>query len=386
MLLPTLLLTLLAQAAQEPRIPADTEVVTTPSGLAYSVLAPGKGEITAGVGDRVLVHFTGWLPDGTCFETTRGGKPLLVEIGRALPGWNEGLQLMRPGARYKLTLPPELAYGAVGRPPQIPSNATLVFEVELVEVLPLPKFHRAGEQQTTPSGLRYEELSPGDGKPVDRNHVVVVRYAMWDTAGTLLDCSENNADHRIKGKLRKLGEFELAFLEEAVSLMSAGARFRFEVPPALCFGDSAKPGLPASSTTVWELELERVLAPLPQPAFEEFDASRLSKLASGLEHYCVREGEGRAPERGDDVKLHYIGWLTSGVVFDDTYTMGEPVRLRLRDQIPGLVEGLQLVQPGGVHFFRIPSDLAYGAGGVPPYIGPRATLIFRVELLGVEPR
>jgi FKBP-type peptidyl-prolyl cis-trans isomerase FkpA len=132
MLIPALLLALLAASAQDPRIPADTEVVTTPSGLAYSVLAPGTGELTAGVGDRALVHFTGWLADGTCFETTRGGKPLLVEIGRALPGWNEGLQLMRVGARYKFTVPPDLAYGAVGRPPRIPSNATLVFEVELV--------------------------------------------------------------------------------------------------------------------------------------------------------------------------------------------------------------------------------------------------------------
>jgi FKBP-type peptidyl-prolyl cis-trans isomerase len=165
-----------------------------------------------------------------------------------------------------------------------------------------------------------------------------------------------------------------------------GAHNRFEVPPALCFGAQAQPGLPAGSTTVWELEVERALAPLPCPAFAEFDASRLTKLASGLEQYAAREGAGRTPVRGDELVLHYVGWLVDGTVVDETYSQGEPARLRLGDQIPGLVEGLQLVQPGGVHFFRIPSDLAYGTGGVPPHIGPRATLVFRVELIGVKAR
>ena len=383
-----LLLVLLTQStpAPSPRIPADTEVVKTASGLAYSVLAPGTGELKAGVGDRVRVHFSGWLADGTCFETTRGGNPATFEIGKAIPAWNEGLQLMRPGARYKFTAPPDLAYGAVGRPPQIPSNATLVFEVELLDVLPLPKFRPAGTQTTTESGLRYEVLKPGDGQPVDKEYGVVLRYAMWSTEGTLLDCSERNNDHRVKGKLGKLDEFHLAFLEEAVSLMSKGACYRFEVPPALCFDKESKPGLPANSTTVWEIELERVLVPLPLPAFADFDESRLTRLESGLEHYSVREGQGQSPKRGDDIELHYIGWLVDGTVFDDTYSMGEPARVRLKDQIAGLLEGLPLMKPGGIHWFRIPSDLAYGAGGVAPYIGPRATLIFRVELLGVEAR
>jgi len=367
-------------------IPADTEVVTTPSGLAYSVLAPGEGTVSPAEGDRVRVHFTGWLADGKVFETTRGGKPALLQVGKAIDGWNEALQLMRAGSRWKLTVPPELAYGAVGRPPQIPSNATLVFEMEIVEVLPMPAFHPAGEQTATPSGLRYEVLREGSGERVSRNHIVVVRYALWNQAGDLLDCSEMNQDHRIKSKLRKVGDFGLPFLEEALGLMSPGAHYRFEVPPEQCFGSSAKPGLPADSTTVWELELEQVLVPLPEPDFATFDPDRLEKLESGLEHYVERAGDGRKPDLGDEVTVHYIGWLVNGTVFDDSYRSGEPAVMRLQKQVPGLLEGLQRMREGGVHVFRMPHDLAYGQRGQPPYIGPYATLIFRVELLSVDPR
>lgn len=108
--------------------------VTRPSGLVTQDLVAGDGEI-AERGRTALVHYTGWLIDGTRFDSSLDrGQPLPVRLGggQVIKGWEEGLQGMRVGGKRKLTIPPDLAYGPAGRPPVIPPSATLVFDVELV--------------------------------------------------------------------------------------------------------------------------------------------------------------------------------------------------------------------------------------------------------------
>jgi peptidylprolyl isomerase len=125
-----------AQAAAPATAAASTakegEVVTTASGLKYEVLSAGAGTGPA-AGQRVKVHYTGTLMDGTKFDSSRDrGEPFVFPLGRGMviKGWDEGVALMRPGARYKFTIPPELAYGPRGVPGVIPANSTLVFDVE----------------------------------------------------------------------------------------------------------------------------------------------------------------------------------------------------------------------------------------------------------------
>jgi FKBP-type peptidyl-prolyl cis-trans isomerase FkpA len=110
--------------------------VTTPSGLIYDELVAGSGA-AARAGSDVLVHYTGWLTDGTKFDSSVDrGEPFGFPLGQGqvIAGWDEGVEGMRVGGKRKLTIPPSLGYGAYGAGGVIPPNATLVFEVELLAI------------------------------------------------------------------------------------------------------------------------------------------------------------------------------------------------------------------------------------------------------------
>jgi FKBP-type peptidyl-prolyl cis-trans isomerase len=98
-------------------------------------LKVGEGK-EAKAGDVVEVHYTGWLTNGKKFDSSVGQKPLQFKLGakKVIQGWDEGVAGMKVGGKRKLTIPPELAYGAAGAGDDIPPNATLVFEVELLKI------------------------------------------------------------------------------------------------------------------------------------------------------------------------------------------------------------------------------------------------------------
>jgi FKBP-type peptidyl-prolyl cis-trans isomerase len=111
-------------------------MIRTPSGLRYQDIASGEGP-QATAGKSVSVHYTGWLPNGEKFDSSRDrNQPFgfTLGAGQVIAGWDEGVAGMKVGGRRKLVIPPDLGYGTAGAPPDIPPGATLVFDVELLGV------------------------------------------------------------------------------------------------------------------------------------------------------------------------------------------------------------------------------------------------------------
>ncbi len=122
-------------AAAVPASTQPSEMTTTASGLKYQVLKRGTGAVSPKATDTVKVHYHGTLLDGTVFDSSvERGQPISFPLNRVIPGWTEGLQLMKVGDKFKFTIPPDLAYGPSSPSPKIPPNSTLVFEVDLLGI------------------------------------------------------------------------------------------------------------------------------------------------------------------------------------------------------------------------------------------------------------
>jgi FKBP-type peptidyl-prolyl cis-trans isomerase len=124
-------------------------VQRTQSGLLYEVVEEGDGEVSPNIGDTIRVHYEGTTPSGETFDSSYDrGQPAEFELGRVIPGWNEGLQLMQAGDRYRFYIPADLAYGARGTGnPLIGPNQALVFNVELLDVTPAEAAEGEAQEQ-----------------------------------------------------------------------------------------------------------------------------------------------------------------------------------------------------------------------------------------------
>jgi len=112
-----------------------TDTITTASGLQYHVIAEGSGTESPGPDSVVSVHYRGKLTDGFEFDSSyKRNQPATFPVNGVIRGWTEALQLMKVGDKWELTIPPDLGYGSQGAGSTIPPDATLIFEVELLEI------------------------------------------------------------------------------------------------------------------------------------------------------------------------------------------------------------------------------------------------------------
>ncbi len=140
-------------------------VKTTKSGLQYKVLKEGTGASPKET-DTVKVNYRGTTVDGTEFDSSyKRGQPATFPVNRVIKGWTEGLQLMKPGAKYQFFIPADLAYGERGAGPEIGPNSTLIFDVELLETNPSPTPTVAPASSGKPAGTSPKpSVSPSTGK------------------------------------------------------------------------------------------------------------------------------------------------------------------------------------------------------------------------------
>ena len=377
------------------------EIRRTDTGLQYSVLVAGENGARPEPGDLVRFHCSGWLTDGTLFETSRRrAEPLKRFLGVGMPkAWVQGLRLMTKGAKFKVVAPPELGFGrwgTRGKPPEVPpvpKDATLVFEFELIgfeKGIDLPRFRLPdlAQQLTTDSGLKYEFLEAGTGKRPARGEKFTVEFALFNDRGQVVVTSRLPSEGPIVGRqgMKLRGP---AFLPEAIGLLKVCALARFEVPPELCYGANDRGYLlPPNSTTIWELrllKLEPAPAPRTLPKFARLDRNKLVLTESGLRYEVIRAGTGKRPSREDSVVFHFAGWLANGKLFDDSMRKGLPIVMEVSDATPGVSECLQLMRTGGVYRIVVPPRLGYGMHGKKSLgVGPNRTLYYYIDLIEIE--
>ena len=360
---------------------------TTASGLQFLSLADGNGQAPK-AGDLISLHFSGTLPDGTQFlDTQTRAEPVYViyGMGQLMPGLEEGLGLMKAGGKARLALPSELAFGEQGYY-SVPPNSQVILDVNLitVEKPPQPAAFSSSDLQTSADGLKYKDLTVGDGAEVQANDIVKNRFTIW---------VQGEKEHQYVAS--SLGSDPLSFVqgagdtvfkgwEEGVLGMKVGGKRLLVVPPDLALGEAGGSGIPPNATLIMELEVTDVSKP---PSMTEVDESDYVTTPSGLKYYDIKVGDGATPAAGQTVVVHYTGWLEDGTMFDSSVTRGQPFTFTLGTGgvIPGWEEGLATMQVGGKRQLVIPADLAYGESGSGSVIPPNATLIFDVELLDINP-
>lgn len=148
---------------------------------------------------------------------------------------------------------------------------------------------------------------------------------------------------------------------------------------SLCLLGCNQPTQPGSDTNSTTNAPSAATTPAITPS------SEMTTTASGLKYQVLKQGTGTAsPKATDSVKVHYHGTLLDGTVFDSSVQRNEPISFPLNRVIAGWTEGLQLMKVGDKFKFEIPANLAYGERSPSPLIPPNSTLVFEVELLGIE--
>ncbi len=358
----------------------------TTSGLQYLEQKAGTGK-TPKAGNIITMQYIASLPDGTEIANTyTENKPVDAVWGsnRLLPGWEEGIGLMKVGGKAKLLLSPELAFGAQGNG-SVPPNSQVVIEVELLDVkdAPAPTTVKAGDLTKTDSGLEYFDIVKGSGTEAAKKSSVSTQYTMWVKTDKGYDYIDQSKEDSPVDFVVGRGDTVFPGWEEGVTGMKVGGKRLLVIPATLGMGAQGGGPIPPNAVLVMEIELADVHEPR---VATKVDESKFVTTQSGLKYYDLTPGTGASPTAGQTVVVHYTGWLEDGTQFDSSIESGEPLSFQIGagGVIPGWDEGVSTMKVGGKRQLVIPPALAYKEEGAGSVIPPNATLIFEVELLEIK--
>ncbi len=353
---------------------APSEAEKTASGLASIVLEKGTGSKKPTASDQVEVHYTGWTTDGKMFDSSvQRGETATFPLGGVIKGWTEGLQLMVEGEKRRFWIPEDLAYGPAvegsGRP-----GGLLVFDVELVKVVEIPKLEIPADALKTKSGLSYVITAKGEDEKPKADSLINFHFTFFSPEGQPVQSSKQAGQPQL-APLDKLPPF----FSEVFAELGKGGKAEVYIP-----GEMLQAPLEMVKS---ELELIDFRAPAPAPEVPADVAAVPSdavKTESGLASRVLKAGSGKKhPSATDVVEVNYTGWETDGKMFDSSITRGQTAEFPLNKVIKGWTEGVQLMVEGETRRFWIPAELAYG----PKQEGsdqPGGLLVFDVELISIK--
>lgn len=235
---------------------------TTASGLKVKITEKGNGKQVI-KGDKVTAHYTGTLEDGKKFDSSKDrNQPFSFKVGtgQVISGWDEGFQLLSIGDKATFTIPSNLGYGANGAGGVIPPNATLFFDVEVIDAVASPAPKAAVPYDVTgldtikmQSGLRFLKIESGTGEKAQQGKYVSVHYTGYLMDGKKFDSSVERGEP-IEFQLGK--GMVIKGWEEGIELMHVGDKMRFIIPSELAYGEKGAPGaIPANATLIFDCEL-----------------------------------------------------------------------------------------------------------------------------------
>jgi peptidylprolyl isomerase len=235
---------------------------TTASGLKVKITEKGNGKQVI-KGDKVTAHYTGTLEDGKKFDSSKDrNQPFSFKVGtgQVISGWDEGFQLLSIGDKATFTIPSNLGYGANGAGGVIPPNATLFFDVEVIDAVASPTPKAAVPYDVTgldtikmQSGLRFLKIESGTGEKAQQGKYVSVHYTGYLMDGKKFDSSVERGEP-IEFQLGK--GMVIKGWEEGIELMHVGDKMRFIIPSELAYGEKGAPGaIPANATLIFDCEL-----------------------------------------------------------------------------------------------------------------------------------
>jgi peptidylprolyl isomerase len=233
-------------------------------GVKYRDVKEGQGE-PAPKGGKVKINYTGWLTDGTVFDSTKDKTPATFDLDGLIKGWQEGIPGMKPGGIRKLVISPDKGYGAKASG-KILANSTLIFEVELLQatapqVMELKADTKTLSDGTSPTaedkglkdlgeGLKIRDLKEGTGPVATDESQVEVYYTGWLTDGTVFDSSAQRRETITFGLNGVIEGWK-----KGIPGMKVGGVRKLVVPAALGYGARAQGKIPPNSTLIFEVQL-----------------------------------------------------------------------------------------------------------------------------------